>query len=258
MNTGFALNRTSTMSVVWSSALNLPAQAQTVRVFNIILKFSKPFAFKSASGNLLLEFEANDANNTSPYSFDAHMQSKNTGASSTYGNAGTINATIQPRIACEADYFLKPGRQAIVNLSAITKNYPTILVWGFSADRWGPLPLPFHLIPFGAPGNYVNLSMDFLQPVSLIKSGNTYVGRSVYPLPKSNIVLDKTIYAQAMFLDSSSNKLGLVFTAGLLMQMQATSNAPVQWVQNNDPTKLSGYKGNGGEGLVLRLDGSFQ
>ena len=61
------------------------------------------------------------------------------------------------------------------------------MFWGLSNEKWGPLPLPLKLDGIGAKDNALHISLDlFALPLAIIKSGNTYYGRQVLPIPNTN------------------------------------------------------------------------
>ena len=88
MSTTFANNRTGAQTVVFSGALDLPAQDTKTRPFNITLKLSQSFTYLRSSGNLLIELEQPKGGVVAEYPFDAHVQSMNMGSSTTFGYAG--------------------------------------------------------------------------------------------------------------------------------------------------------------------------
>lgn len=257
MQTTFANNRTGAQTVVFSGTLALPAQDDKTRPFNIVLRFSKLFVYERSKGNLLIELEQPKQGAVAEYPFDAHVQSTSVGSWTPFGPAGTLNASAQPRVSCEAEYLLRPGRQAVSLISALRKQYPAAIAWGFSDRQWGPFQLPLAL-GAAAPGNAVNVSLDVILPLTILQSGNTFYGRSVLPLPNSNAVLGAKLFTQVILVDGASNQLGLVLTQGLAMHVQAAVQSPMQYVQIRDTNSATGFRGNSGESLVVEFQGVFQ
>lgn len=255
MSTTFASNRTGTQTVVWSGDLVLPAQDDRSRPFNIVFTLPTAFTYDPTKGNLLLELEAPGTTSFGPYYFDAHLQSPSVGSWSPFGRTGPWSEA--PRIQNTAEWTLKPGGSAAAAVSGIKANYPAVMIWGGSASDWGPVKLPLDLTPFGAPGNDLNVSADLMLPLTLIQSGQTYVGQQSIPIPNDNSLLGAQVYTQALFVDASANKGGIVLSQGLVMQLK-TAGYGVQMLQNNDSTAATGFKGTSGEALVVRLDGVFQ
>ncbi|MEZ5989444.1 MAG: hypothetical protein R3F30_10030 [Planctomycetota bacterium] len=255
MSTTFASNRTGTQTVVWSGDLVLPAQDDRSRPFNIVFTLPTAFTYDPTKGNLLLELEAPGTTSFGPYL----LRRPPAVALGRLVVAVRPDRPVErgPRIQNTAEWTLKPGGSAAAAVSGIKANYPAVMIWGGSASDWGPVKLPLDLTLFGAPGNDLNVSADLMLPLTLIQSGQTYVGQQSIPIPNDNSLLGAQVYTQALFVDASANKGGIVLSQGLVMQLK-TAGYGVQMLQNNDSTAATGFKGTSGEALVVRLDGVFQ
>ncbi|MCA8971055.1 MAG: hypothetical protein KDC95_14785 [Planctomycetes bacterium] len=255
MSTTFATNRTGTQTLVFDGNLVLPAQTATSRPFNIKIPFNKVsiYAYDKTQGNLLVEMEApGTAKADFGYMIDAHDQSTTRGFYTDYGTPGKLSTGEYARILVQDDFNLRPGRTFTMSVSALRQNYPTVAFLGFSGTTWGSLPLPLPLDGLGATGNVLEMSPDFALPVSLIQSGQTYVGSLRLTIPST--AFDLRLYSQWMFFDAAANNFGAAFSPGLAVWVQSTSQ-PTQYVTNKDPTAATGSLSNSGEGLVIELEG---
>lgn len=255
MSTTFATNRTGTQTLVYDGALVLPAQNTTARPFNIKIQFNKVgnFNFDKAKGNLLVEMELPGTAKTDfGYMIDAHSQSTTRGYYTDYGTPGQLSGGEYPRILVQDDFNLRPGRSFTISVSALRAGYPTVAFLGFSGSQIGAIKLPLPLDGLGMTGNVLEISPDFAFPVSLIKSGNTYVGSLRLAIPAN--ALGARIYSQFLFFDPPANRFGAGMSPGLAVWVQAASQ-PVQYVTSADPTAATGRTGDRGEGLVIEFEG---
>jgi len=281
MYLGYSANTPSTMSttfannwkldaqqqpmrwLVYSGDLVLPAQNALSRPFNVQVVFNQKstgsdnrFTFDKSKGDLLIEMELpGTAVNDYGYMIDAHAQSTTRGFYTAYGTAGTLSTSETPRILVQDDWNLRPGRTFTMSVSALRQNYPTVMFLGISGTQWGPAALPLPLDGLGMTGNVLEVSPDFAFPVSLLKSGNTYVGSLSVPIPAGNQSLGLALYSQAMFIDSQANAFGAGLSQGMVTYIQSGTPSPVQYLYHKDPTSQTGYTGNAGEGLVIQFEG---
>lgn len=248
--------------LVYSGDLVLPAQDDLNRPFNVKVVFNQKstgsgmqFAYDKRVGNLLIEMErAGTPIIDFGYMLDAHAESTSRGWYTAYGKAGTLSTNELPRILVQDDWNLKPGRTFTMSVSALRQNYPTVMFLGVSGTKWGPLSLPLPLDGLGMTGNVLQTSMDFFIPISLIKSGNTYVGSLRVPIPAGNQLLGAKIYSQAMFFDKPANNFGAGLSPGMVIYIQSASQT-VQSLYSRDPKATTGGWGNSGEGLVIQFEG---
>ncbi|MEZ5990507.1 MAG: hypothetical protein R3F30_15620 [Planctomycetota bacterium] len=84
------------------------------------------------------------------------------------------------------------------------------LLVGASPSSWGPIPLPWDLSPFGAPGCSLLTSIDWLYGVYI-----DYAGMASVPLvvPNQRALIGAVFHAQWTVLDPV-NQLGIVFSNG--------------------------------------------
>jgi hypothetical protein len=94
---------------------------------------------------------------------------------------------------------------------------PIILAVGASNTTWLTLPLPFHLAPLGASGNYVNASLDVLLGTVPHTGAGGQVG---LPIANDQALANLKLYFQCLVLDAAANKLGIVTTNGLAVTLR--------------------------------------
>lgn len=250
--------------LVYSGNLALPAQDAIHRPFNIQVVFNQKstgsdtkFQYDKSKGPLLIEMErAGTAANDFGYMLDAHAQSTSRGFYTAYGTAGKLSNGETPRILVQDDWNLKPGRSFTMSVSALKANYPTLMFLGVSGTQWGALKLPLPLDTLGMPGNVLESSTDLAIPVTLQKSGNTYVGSLRLAIPAGNQSLGMKLYSQALFLDPKANQFGAALSQGMVVYVQSARQS-VQYLYHKDSTSKTGFKGNGGEGLVIQFEGAI-
>jgi len=254
MSTTFASNRTSVYKLMFSGAMNLPAQNATTRPFNIRWKLSAPYLYRAADGNLLLEWEVPGQPTKSNYFLDTHADSATPGQFKAYGPAGKFAASESYTVTCPNPAGLAPGGKAEFMTASFKKNYPAIVAWGFSDKFYGPLPLPFDLTTLGAPGNALNCSIDLALPLVMQAGRGGWEARSALPIPYHPWFNGFQIFAQAIFVDQPSNALGLVFSQGL--QLTVSEDSAGTLLGHYDSTSATGYLTTR-QGLVIEFTGVF-
>lgn len=255
MSATFAANRTSRQTLVFDGDLALPAQIATRRSFNVRIAFNKTsfFAYDKKLGNLLIEMEvAGSARTDFGYMIDAHVQSTSRGFYTDYGTGGRLSNGETARVLVQDDFNLRPGRSFTMSVSALRAGYPTVVLLGFSNTQTGTVALPVPLDGIGMTGNVLEISPDLAFPISLLKSGNTYVGSLRLAVPASG--RDLRVFSQFLFLDTKANRFGAALSPGLAVWIQSSVQEH-QYVTNRDSTATSGRIGHRGEGLVVRFEG---
>ena len=104
-----------------------------------------------------------------------------------------------------------PGMTWKIGIYGFKGGIPAIFYLGFSSSRWGSVRLPINLAPYGAPGNYIRVSLEipFILRMGGIGNGN---GRGIlsFPIPNNPVFVGGYFYTQWIGLDSTANTLGLV------------------------------------------------
>ena len=257
MSSKFATNRSASgLVLVYQGRYSLPKQPLGLRPFNIPFKFPNAFVYTRSKGDLLMEWEIPALARRVDYFFDAERSSGFQGSSKVYGAGGAFKSGDAYRITCNDVMSLLPGGSVKVMVWGLKKAYPAWLVTGFSDKKYGALGLPFHLSGLGAPGNYLNASLDLLTPLPLKFGKVGYEGRSVLPVPNDLTLFGIQVYSQPIYADPASNSLGLVFGHGLSMQF-ISGGQEQQLLAHQDYKRPLGYLGNG-DGLVIRFTGVFR
>jgi hypothetical protein len=83
-------------------------------------------------------------------------------ASVTRGTPGLFGDNSQSVLSLANPSQAQPGGSIQLLNRSLTQNYPTVHVYGFSNQSYGPLTLPLDLTPFGAPGNQLENALDLI------------------------------------------------------------------------------------------------
>ncbi|HHI80976.1 MAG TPA: hypothetical protein ENK02_13495 [Planctomycetes bacterium] len=244
--TTFAANHGKSPMIVFDGSLLIQNPAawnrdwgrQTVPFRLPKLTFSRPLPLAS-QGNLFLEIEAWDpskSSNSLYWSWGLETLGEALGASSKKIGTGCIRYDLDPKnsigsgqdLGILEDNRLLPGGLLSIEGTG-PKNAPGLLFVGVQ-------PTAFKLDGLGAKGCSLfvipNTTLPILStPLNLADpkaSAALSLGfhRSDLPLPNLKSLLGLKIYAQAMFVDLKSNRLGLVF--GDAVQAGVGTQAP-QW-----------------------------
>jgi hypothetical protein len=252
MSATFANNITGTPSTVWTGTINLPAP-NNQQTFSTVFKFSQPFVFVAAQGNLLLDWELAIPPTKSGYFFDCHKPSTTEGGYQSFGSGGPFAVTENYVVSSDAQK-LTPGGSMLFEAAGFSKQYPGIVAFGWSNTSYGPIPLPFDLAAIGAPQNVLYTSFDLLLPVTWGTVGGRNVASASFPIPNAQFEGLRT-FAQALFLDSGANSAGIVTTSGLEMQLPF-STPIISQVGDYRYQQASGRL-TMGTGLVLEIEGTL-
>ena len=90
---------------------------------------------------------------------------------------------------------LIPGGTIDISNRSMRRQYPTLHVFGFSNTQFGPFKLPLDLTPAGAPGNFLQNSMDLMFLATLTQTGTTWSGDSKLPIPNNPVFGGAVIHA---------------------------------------------------------------
>ena len=261
MSTVFASNRKGAQTSVFSGSYNLPAQkaAPIVGDFNIVFKLTRPFIYQRGVGDLLIEFsEKGNATRKFDYRLDAHRASVSGGTASTLGVNGPFKSGEKYSFVCSSADTLRPGGSISVQAAGLSRRYPAAVAYGFSSVVFGSIPLPFDLKVIGAPGNFAYISLDLVSPLALKQVGSSWTGGITGPIPNSKALSGLTVFAQALFVDASSNAAGVVWSNGVAMMIGG--RPPSQTLMESNSSKASGFFlfGRNVGGPVIRLRGSLR
>ncbi|MEZ5988652.1 MAG: hypothetical protein R3F30_05935 [Planctomycetota bacterium] len=260
ISTTFAANVGASQTKVFSGNWTLPAQPMQPGLgpFNVTLKFSQPYRYLRSGDHLLLELQASSSTTAVIYQVDA-----STGASGgtvrLYGSKGALKSGPYA-FGCTATGALMRGGRAVLELS-LPAAYPVVGIFGVSDRAWGPVSLPLDLTAFGAPGNLLYASVDVAVPFSLAQATNGWDGVGVLPLPDVPAAVGVTLYGQAVIVDPTSNKLGLVMTDAVALTTPTGTTAPYASIFGLSPTSSTGFliplANNLFGGIVTRFGGVF-
>ncbi|MFQ5506582.1 MAG: hypothetical protein ACE5F1_17570 [Planctomycetota bacterium] len=264
MSQTFAKNRNGTQTVVHSGTYRLPDQPaiKSTGPFNVVFKLAKPFLYFRRRGDLLIEMTIPGKNASKfPYPLDAVSAGPGNARVQEFGGAGLIAQEPGYRVTNDAPTRLQPGGSVVLRASGLTKDRPALGVWGISNTSFGPFKLPLDLLPLGAAGNFLHVSMDLMLPLSLGQDVNTklFSGSVELRIPPLAAFAGATVYGQVIFADPPTNSLGLVFSNGVRMQISTSPISPLQLLYSDDASSATGFftlTANGGlGGLVTRFGG---
>ena len=97
--------------------------------------------------------------------------------------------------------------QFVGEWSMLNDHIPVMFI-GTRTDHWLGLPLPLDLTPFGAPGCFVHISLDYALPQPLTLRG--FYTHFQIEIPNDTRFLGGILYFQAARFRSVTNQLGLV------------------------------------------------
>lgn len=102
------------------------------------------------------------------------------------------------------------GKPFTLELSSLPIGAVTAMLFGFSNQAWGPIPLPFDLTPLQAPGCFWLVSVDGIDVVT----NTNGVAPWTITIPPSTQLVGLEFFNQGLVLDSSANALGITFSNG--------------------------------------------
>lgn len=260
MSNNFAANRSGTQTVVFKGTYALPAQpaVRGVGAFNVVFKLPTPFLYRLSSGNLLLEFvETGQATQKNEYYLDAWREGA--GYAATFGSNGPLKSNANYSVVCSATDALAPGGSIDIRASGLDRAYPSAVIYGFSNLSYGTIQLPFDLTPLGAAGNMAYVSIDLVVPLALTQSGSAWSGARQLPIPKVAGIAGLSVFAQAIFLDPTSNGFGSVWSNGVAMTIGG--EARMQMLYQSSSTQATGsflFGSRSRGGPVVQLNGGLR
>lgn len=260
MSKTFASNRKGTQTQVFQGNYNLPAQPVPAGIgtFNIVYKWSTPFVFIRAQGNLLIEFEVpGQASQKTDYVVDAIIAGQPV---ATRGKPGQFGDKTSSQLVLLNPINTKPGGSLDLLNRGMSQAYPTVHVWGFSNLSWGGVPLPFDAGPFGAPGNMLENAMDLIIPATVTASGGGWDASSKLLIPNDPAFDGFHIYATNICVDLTANALGLVLGHGIGTTIGGYDSSGMQILSSSDSTSATGsfFANTGDGGPITQLTGTFQ
>jgi hypothetical protein len=220
----FASNITSGQTTVFSGTLTYPNMTpnSTPSSFAIPVPYTAFYSWPG-TGNLLLEVFNSSASSLTYY-LDAQSGDANqsrcwaTGTGATTGTIGTsfgliiaVNGSRRTTGAFPQLYNVgRPvtGTSFDVALMSARASRAAVLVMGFSNTFWGPIPLPFSLAPFGAPGCSLQVSYDLVWGAVVTDAFGE--GKLTYAIPNNSGLWGVRWHNQWLVFDTGANALNLV------------------------------------------------
>ncbi|MEZ5988840.1 MAG: hypothetical protein R3F30_06900 [Planctomycetota bacterium] len=222
MSTTFTANQGPDMAaVIEDRKVALPAQTASATgplPFNIRLKLDRPFLYRPAIGNLLLEVIVG-SQPAGDYRLDStlHCESRSLDFGARDAACAWPDRTQSPAVPrypkLDTNLSLKAGGYVDWLLSEAPPSVPALVIMGQDPRyaNWGGLKVPVALGAFGAPGCYLNTDLFFATTIPVDAKGSG-VGR--LPIPLGYALIQEWLHAQAVVFDWAANKMGLVFTLG--------------------------------------------
>lgn len=186
--------------------------------FNIVFKLDHPFIHRPAAGNLLVEYYIL-SQPSGNYRLDSSLHCMSVSAdfgkrdSSCHWNRKTSTGTEKVWLRLKSNLSLKLGNTVTWTLEDAPPKTPTVFFLGNDPKvaRWGVLPVPIDLHPFGATGCYLNTDI-LLANVGLSDSKGVAVAS--FTIPTNYAWINQFLHVQAFVPRFSANKMGLVFSLG--------------------------------------------
>jgi hypothetical protein len=212
LSASFAGNASSPLVQHFKGVVNVPgfsSGATNTIGKGVMVKLSKPYIYKG--GNLLFEIIAEDVKNTNTvltYNVD-----RTYGGGTTTTMYGFLGSTCVPGKNTLSIYTsnMKPGgsmRHLLLSSSTGTTGFAINIV-GLSIKKYGAIPLPFSLAPFGAKGCYLLTDMFVVTPKAVV-GGKIDM---TMPLPNLAALNGIVLNTQFLVLDKNANSLGIATTA---------------------------------------------
>ena len=94
-------------------------------------------------------------------------------------------------------------------------------IFGISNQTWGVIPLPLNLAIIQAPGCFLRVSMDILQPAVTTGTGaGNGVAKHTWAIPNVAAFKGLKVHLQALTFDKNANTFGATTTQGLTATIQ--------------------------------------
>jgi len=104
------------------------------------------------------------------------------------------------------------GKSYRVDLDQAPKSSAALLLYGLSADRWIGFRLPLDLGPLGAPGCFLQVSIDVSVGLPITAQGTLNVD---IPIPNAPELIQTNIFHQMLILDPKANRFGFTVSNAL-------------------------------------------
>lgn len=133
-----------------------------------------------------------------------------------------------------------PGRLLLASVPAVAGLEPLALTWysgagygipalwaiGTTDTAWGPLPLPFPLAAFGAPGCHLLADWALVLPGATDPAGAAGRFRAEAPVPHDPAFAGARLHAQCFVLDRTFNPAGLMASEGVRLYLGGYAPPP--------------------------------
>lgn len=240
MSQTFADNR-GAQALVFSGKYDLPAiKPDKPALWNLTIKFPSPITYDRSKGNLLIEMEMPGITSRRyVYAVDAHGGGGG-GVAISFGTNGAFASKEAYGVSSSNDYLMYPGGRLTVNAFGLKSAYPTLLLLGFSNTKFGALTLPFDLGPFGGTNQTLYVSPDLVVPLTPGKNGAAFEVNALVPVPGVTLTTQVSLFAQFLFVDPSTNPLGLVGSSALELKIDPKVGSPSQSVGAIDSSATRG------------------
>ncbi len=218
----FGLNRGPDMTSVFKiKKVAFPAQTKSAsgpKPFNLVFKLDRPFIHKPTKGNLLVEYVIL-SQPKGDYRLDSSLHCLSPRASfgkrgaSCYWTKKTSQGTEKVYLRLKSNISIKLGNKVSWTLEGVPPKSAALFFLGNDPRyaRWGAIPVPIDLGPFGAPGCFINTDI-LMATIATSNAGGTAV--SSFEIPSNYAYLNQFLHSQALVPQFSANKMGLVFSLG--------------------------------------------
>ena len=233
----FANNVTGTPTTVLNrKRINLPdwtALNKSPTNFAVKIALDRAFVHQTTSGKFLFvdmrKFNSSKGNTAVNYFTDAFLDSQKMYSSRIWGKTPTATSGavyhgfgivmgFNPVLSGAVPQMNNSGEPEIggsyqMNVVQGAPNAAALAFMGFSDKNWGAIPLPLKLDGLGGTGCSLLTGITISQGIKLTTSGT---GSATWSIPNSKALIQANLYHQMLIIDPKANKLGLVFTNGII------------------------------------------
>ncbi|HEB53426.1 MAG TPA: hypothetical protein ENI87_09255 [bacterium] len=263
MSTAFASNITSSGTVVFQGAVQLPAVPEGFAGplgWDIVVPLSQ-FSYTTGQGNLLIDIVGNNpAGQSASYYLDAERPG---GASTQFGDGPPLSNSDYPRMLVFANGGSNPTQfvpGSVLDLIVTTtfSSPPGVMAIGTSAPAQ-----PIDLSVVGAPGSWLYVDPIVIDTLTWQGTFIGWNGITSVNVPNQPSLVGTVLYAQGALADAGANALGMITTEAAEIRLGTIDPLPMQQLDASDPAAANGTLLTFGFGtptygaVPLLLEGSF-